>query len=107
MAIWQDKLKFTYTPDEIKEVTLYYYITSIGITDKTPTTFPQAIAFRVLQDLFAGEDMTRSRYYEQRYNNLLRIMKREDEKQSGVFSRLTMGSKQRQFNRLDDITIEV
>lgn len=107
VAIWDNTLSFSYTPSEAKTVKMYYYCTSVGFTDTTIVSFPQAIAFRVLQDLWAGEDTTRSRQYEKRYEQLLRVMRKEDIKQTSVFGRLTFGGKQRQYNQLDDVTIDI
>jgi hypothetical protein len=106
VAMWDETLIFSHKPSEEKTVTIYYYCTTDGFTDTTSVSFPQAIAFRVLQDLWAGEDQQRSRYYEKRYQELLRIMKREDTKQTGVFGRLSIGNKQKQYDRFTYVNIE-
>lgn len=85
-------LEFTPTPSEIKEVILYYYKNSSGFTDETSETavkLSQAIAFRILQDLWAMVDMKKSQYFERRYLQTISAMKIDDLKQASRFPALS------------------
>lgn len=87
-----DSLKLTPTPSEVKTVKLYYYRNSTGFTDESTVSevkLPQAIAFRVLQDLWATSDMKKSQYFERRYLQTISAMKLDDIKQVSKFSALS------------------
>jgi len=98
---WDKSLYFTPIPSEIKEVSLYYYRNSSGFSDETTPTdvqLPMAIAFRVLQDLWATVDMNKSQYFERRYLQSIQVMKANDIKQVSKFGTLS-------DNRIDKYSI--
>jgi hypothetical protein len=85
-------LEFTPTPSEVKPVILYYYKNSSGFADETSETavkLSQAIAFRILQDLWAMVDMNKSQYFERRYLQTISAMKIDDNKQASRFPSLS------------------
>jgi hypothetical protein len=84
-------LEFTPTPSEAKAVILYYYKNSSGFSDETSATavkLVQAIAFRILQDLWAMVDMNKAQYFEHRYLQTISAMKIDDLKQASRFPSL-------------------
>jgi hypothetical protein len=88
-------LMFTPIPPEIKAVELFYYKDSTGFADETTETgikLPQAIAFRILQDLWATADMQKSQYFERRYLQTIAAMKLDDVKQMSKFPTLSDSS---------------
>jgi hypothetical protein len=89
---FDDSLEFTPTPSEAKTVKLYYYRNSIGFTNESTESevkLPQAIGFRVLQDLWATVDVQKSQYFEKRYLQTIAAMKLDDFKQSSKFPTLS------------------
>lgn len=85
-------LLFTPTPPEIKVIELYHYRNSVGFSDETTESevkLPQAIGFRVLQDLWATADMKKSQYFEHRYLQTIAAMKLDDIKQVSKFPALS------------------
>lgn len=85
-------LEFTPTPSEAKAVILYYYKNSSGFANETSETavkLSQAIAFRILQDLWAMVDMKKSQYFERRYLQTISAMKIDDLKQASRFPALS------------------
>lgn len=85
-------LEFTPTPSEIKAVILYYYKNSSGFADETSATavkLSQAIAFRILQDLWAMVDIRKAQYFERRYLQTISAMKIDDLKQASRFPSLS------------------
>ena len=85
-------LMFTPVPPEIKDIKLFYYRDSVGFADETIETevkLPQAIGFRVLQDLWATADMKKSQYFEKRYLQTVSAMKLDDLKQVSKFPALS------------------
>lgn len=85
-------LYFTPIPPEVKTIVLYYYKNSIGFTNETTETeikLPQAVAFRILQDLWATADMKKSQYFERRYMQTISAMKLDDMKQVSKFPALS------------------
>ncbi len=84
-------LELTPVPSEVKTVKLYYYRNSTGFTDESTVSdvkLPQAIAFRVLQDLWATSDMKKSEYFERRYLQTISALKLDDIKQVSKFPAL-------------------
>ncbi len=89
---WDGVLYISPTPTEIKTVVVDYYKNSSGFTDETAESevqLPQAIAFRVLQDLWATADPRKSSYFEKRYLQVIAAMKLNDIKQMTKFQALT------------------
>jgi len=87
-----DNIEFTPTPSEVKTVKLYYYRNSVGFTTEATESevkLPQAIAFRVLQDLWANSDIRKSEYFERRYLQTISAMKIDDIKQVSKFPALS------------------
>ncbi len=85
-------LYFTPIPSAIKTIVLYYYKNSAGFANETTETeikLPQAIAFRILQDLWATADMKKSQYFEKRYLQTVAAMKLDDMKQVSKFPALS------------------
>lgn len=98
---WNGSLYFTPIPSEIKTIVLYYFKNSSGFSDETVESevqLPQAIAFRVLQDLWAVPDPKKSQYFERRYLQVIAAMKINDVKQVSHFPTLS-------DNRLDKLAI--
>ena len=82
---------FTPIPPEVKVIKLYYYKNSIGFADETTETsikLPQAISFRILQDLWATADQRKAQYFEHRYLQTIQAMKIDDLKQVSKFPAL-------------------
>lgn len=89
---FDDSLELTPTPSEVKAVKLYYYRNSAGFENETTESevkLPQAIGFRVLQDLWATADMRKSQYFEKRYLQTIAAMKIDDVKQVSKFPALS------------------
>lgn len=87
-----DSLLFTPVPPEIKVIELFYYKDSIGFADETTESsikLPQAIGFRILQDLWATSDIRKSQYFEKRYLQTIAAMKIDDLKQVSKFPTLS------------------
>jgi hypothetical protein len=87
-----DSLLFTPIPPEVKAIELFYYRNSAGFADETTETevkLPQAIGFRVLQDLWATSDRKKSQYFENRYLQAVAAMMKDDNKQSSKFAALS------------------
>lgn len=85
-------LYFTPIPPEVKTIILYYYKNSVGFANETSETeikLPQAISFRILQDLWATSDMKKSQYFERRYLQTISAMKIDDLKQVSKFPALS------------------
>lgn len=85
-------LEFTPTPSEVETVNLYYYRNSVGFTTEATESevkLPQAIGFRVLQDLWATADIKKSQYFERRYLQTIEAMKLDDFKQASKFPALS------------------
>ncbi len=106
-ALWGGKLYLSSIPAEEKTIDIYYYKASVGFTNDTLVSFPQAIIYRVLEELWATEDRTKSAYYSQKLALQIKIMKKEDQKYSGSFGKITYGSRSKTYNPLDDISISV
>jgi len=89
---WNGSLYFTPIPSAVESIVINYYKNSSGFTDETSETevqLPIAIAFRVLQDLWATSDKEKSRYFESRYLQTISAMKINDLKQVSHFPALT------------------
>lgn len=89
---FEGSLLFTPKPSEAKEVKLYGYKDSSGFSDETAETdikLPQAIGFRILQDLWAIPDPKKSKYFENRFLQVLSAMKLDDIKQVSKLPRLS------------------
>jgi hypothetical protein len=87
-----DNLLFTPIPSEIKVIELFFYRNSVGFANETVETevkLPQAIGFRVLQDLWSTADMKKSRYFENRFMQTIAAMKLDDIKQVSKFAALS------------------
>jgi len=85
-------LYFTPIPPEAKAIVLYYYKNSSGFayeTTETEVKLPQAISFRILQDLWATADMKKAQYFEHRYLQTIAAMKIDDLKQVSKFPALS------------------
>jgi len=89
---FEGSLMFTPIPSEVKAVVLYHYCNSVGFSNETTESsvkLPQAIAFRILQDLWATADMKKSQYFERRYLQVIAAMKLDDIKQVSKFPALS------------------
>jgi len=89
---FEDSLLFTPIPSEVKTIELYHYRNSVGFSNETIETevkLPQAIGFRVLQDLWATADTKKSQYFERRYMQTISAMKLDDNKQVSKFPALS------------------
>jgi len=89
---FENELLFTPIPSEIKEIELFYYRNSSGFANETTESeikLPQAIAFRILQDLWATSDQRKSKYFESRYLQTIAAMKLDDVKQVSKFPALS------------------
>lgn len=90
--LFGDALYLTPTPSSVGTVELLYYANSAGFTEETtesPVDMPQAIAFRILQDLWAMDDIKKSEYWEQRYLQIISVMKSKEREQVSRFAPLT------------------
>lgn len=88
---WNGSLYLTPIPSEIKAVVLYYYKNSSGFANETSESevqLPMAIAFRILQDLWATVDPNKAQYFERRYLQTVQAMKMNDVKQVSKFPTL-------------------
>ena len=106
------QLLFTPKPNEIKAIELIYYKNSSGFSNETTESevqLPMAIAYRVLQDLWAPFDQKKSAYYRTRFLETIDVMERNDKKQVSKFPTLTeSGVANATFlNSLDNIKIDV
>jgi len=89
---FENELLFTPIPSEIEEIELFYYRNSSGFANETTESeikLPQAIAFRILQDLWATSDQRKSKYFESRYLQTIAAMKLDDVKQVSKFPALS------------------
>jgi hypothetical protein len=89
---WEGSLYMTPTPDGIKVIELYYYKNSSGFTDDTTETgvqLPLAIAARLAQHFWTGEDDKKASSYEKLFLQTISAMKMNDIKQVSVFPSLT------------------
>lgn len=97
-------LNFTPIPSEIKNVELFYYRNSAGFANETVETevkLPQAIGFRVLQDLWATADMKKSQYFERRYLQAIAAMKMDDNKQASRFPSLSSAGGRSEYDQVE------
>jgi len=89
---WDDSIYLTPIPSEIATVSVRYYRNSIGFSDETSESevkLPQAISYRILQDLWAMVDINKSQYFERRYLQTISAMKLDDIKQVGKMQTLS------------------
>lgn len=89
---WQGSLNMTPIPDGIKVVELYYYKNSSGFTDDTTETgvqLPLAVAARLAQHFWTGEDDNKAKAYENIFLQTISAMKLNDKKQVSSFPSLT------------------
>ena len=89
---WNGDIYLSPTPSEVKEVEVFHYRNSSGFANETTESdvkLPQAIAFRVLQDLWAMSNQAKSQYWERRYLQTIEAMKKDDLKQVGKYQRIT------------------
>lgn len=101
---WDDTLLFTPAPSEVKTIELFGYKNSSGLSDNTSETsmeLPMTIAYKVLQDLWAPVDMTKSNHFGSRYIEKLNLMKNNDKKQ---LSRFPVMTRTIQNNAINDQT---
>jgi hypothetical protein len=101
MNIWNNEITITPAPAESDlEVTLYYWKRSGGFdeeTSDTAITLPQAIAYAILQDLWANEDTKKSQFWEGRKMQMIGLLKKSNTKQSTRFPSLTKNSMTRRY----------
>jgi len=90
---WAGSFYLTSTPDaDDKEVEIMYYKNAGGFDDdgtETPVKLPQAIAYRILEDLWAMEDTGKAGYFSGKFNTIMKLMEIDDKKQVSRFSSLT------------------
>lgn len=89
---WDNSIYLTPIPSEATTMKVSYFRDSIGFADETVESevkLPQAIAFRILQDLWAMVDANKSQYFERRYLQTISAMKIDDIKQVSKFPTLT------------------
>lgn len=106
------ELYFTPKPNAIASIELIYYKNSSGFADETTESevqLPMAIAYRILQDLWAPFDQKKSAYYRTRFLETIDVMERNDKKQVSKFPTLTeSGVANATFlNSIDNIQIDV
>ena len=99
-------------PDGIKVVELYYYKNSSGFTDDTTETgvqLPLAIAARLAQHFWTGEDDKKASSYEKLFLQTISAMKINDKKQVSVFPSLTDSRTSRLtiYNQFDNPQITI
>ena len=90
--IWSEILTLTPAPSEIAEIKVKYWKNAPGFAEETTDTavsMPQVIAFSILQDLWAMDDMKKSQYWENRKLQTIALIKKRDEKQTVRFAPLT------------------
>lgn len=90
--IWSEILTLTPAPSEIAEIKVKYWKNAPGFAEETTDTavsMPQVIAFSILQDLWAMDDMKKSQYWENRKLQTVALIKKRDEKQTVRFAPLT------------------
>lgn len=90
--IWSEILTLTPAPSEISEIKVKYWKNAPGFAEETTDTavsMPQVIAFSILQDLWAMDDMKKSQYWENRKLQTIALIKKRDEKQTVRFAPLT------------------
>jgi len=96
MNIWNNEITITPAPPENDlVVTLYYWKNSAGFSEETTdtaVTLPQAIAYAILQDLWAMEDTKKSQFWEGRKMQMIGLLKKSNVKQSQRFAALTSSS---------------
>ncbi len=87
-----DSFYLTPTPSSVGEVNILYYGNSVGFSEETTETqieMPQAVAFRILQDLWSMDDPKKAQYWENRYLQIVSVMKSKEREQVGRFAPLT------------------
>lgn len=87
-----DSFYLTPTPSSVGVVNILYYGNAVGFSEETtdtPVEMPQAIAFRILQDLWSMDDPKKSEYWENRYLQVVSVMKNKEREQVGRFAPLT------------------
>lgn len=104
--IFADSFYFTPTPSSVGTVEILYYANASGFgeeTSETPVQMPQALAFRVLQDLWSMDDAKKAEYWESRYLQIVAVMKGKEREQVGRFAPLTDSrlTKRRVNNSID------
>jgi len=109
---WEGKIYMTPMPDGIKVVELYYYKNSSGFTDDTTETgvqLPLAIAARLAQHFWTGEDDKKASSYEKLFLQTISAMKINDKKQVSVFPSLTDSRTSRLtiYNQFDNPQITI
>ena len=109
---WDDSIYLTPIPSEIATVEVFYFKNSAGFSDETVESevkLPQAIAFRVLQDLWAMVDQKKAQYFERRFLQTISAMKIDDLKQVSKFPTITDNRMDRlQMNsQIDNPTITI
>lgn len=87
-----DAFYLTPTPSSVGVVDLLYYGNAVGFSEETTNTpigMPQAVAFRILQDLWSMDDPKKSKSWESRYLQIVAVMKNKEREQVGRFAPLT------------------
>ncbi len=93
-------------PSSVGTVDILYYANASGFEEETSVTamnMPQAIAFRVLQDLWSMDDEEKARYWERRYLQVVSVAKGKEREQVGRFAPITDSSitRRRTINQID------
>lgn len=87
-----DSFYLTPTPSSVGVVNILYYGNAVGFSEETtdtPIEMPQAVAFRILQDLWSMDDPKKAEYWENRYLQIVSVMKNKEREQVGRFAPIT------------------